>query len=153
MVEEISERGRAFWRSEAEWLVNPINTVGKMGRGIALEFKTRFPLMFRDYVSKCNSRSVVVGKPYIFCNKIVMFPTKDHYMNPSKEEWISEGIDHLFNIILGMKREERPKSIAFPALGCGTGGLSWDVVRPIMLESLEKFCNIGIKIEIFTPDL
>jgi uncharacterized protein YwgA/O-acetyl-ADP-ribose deacetylase (regulator of RNase III) len=119
-----------------------------MGKGIALEFKKRFPEMFRDYVNKCNSGQVKTGSPYVFDNgdgiKILNFPTKDHWRSPSRLSYVSEGLDWFVNNY----EKYGITSIAFPPLGCGNGGLSWKVVGPLMYQKLSL---LPIEIEIYAP--
>lgn len=73
-------------------IVNTINCVGVMGKGIALEFKKRYPEMFIDYVNRCKNREVKTGEPYVFynenCTKIINFPTKDNWRSPSRLSYI-----------------------------------------------------------------
>lgn len=122
--------------SPAQTLVNTINTVGVMGKGIALEFKRRYPSMFERYRGFCNDGSLTIGKLYLYKspNKWVLnFPTKKHWRGPSKIEWIETGLQHFAETY-----ESRGiTSIAFPQLGCGNGGLPWEQVRPLMQRYLE----------------
>ncbi len=127
-----------------EAIVNAVNTVGVMGKGLALLFKQRFPENFRDYAAACKSDAVRVGSMFVTMNPelggprwIINFPTKQHWKQPSKLEWIESGLADLKAVIL----KERIRSIAIPRLGCGLGGLDWTVVRPrivAMLESLPE---------------
>lgn len=137
-----------IFESKCLTIVNTVNCVGVMGKGIALEFKKRYPEMFFDYVNKCNAGQVKTGKPYVFYNgdgtQILNFPTKDHWRSPSRLSYVVEGLDWFvenyekFNIT----------SIAFPPLGCGNGGLTWGIVGPIMYQKLKE---LPIEIEIFAP--
>ncbi len=137
-----------IFESKCSTIVNTVNCVGVMGKGIALEFKKRYPEMFMDYVKKCNSGRVQTGKPYVFDNgdgtKILNFPTKDHWRSPSRLSFIIEGLKWFvenyekYGIV----------SIAFPPLGCGNGGLTWEVVGPIMYQ---KLSGLPIEIEIYAP--
>ncbi len=136
-----------LFNSEADTLVNTINCVGVMGKGIAKEFKKRYPLMFNDYVERCNRGLVRPGTPYYYQDdtvSIINFPTKDHWRSPSKLSYIIQGlewfVDNYSN--LGIK------SVAFPPLGCGNGGLSWQIVGPIMYEKLSP---LPIDIELYAP--
>lgn len=137
-----------IFESKAHTLVNTINCVGVMGKGIALEFKKRYPDMYEEYMYFCERGVVRPGKPYVyqdFCGaSILNFPTKDHWRSPSKLSYIISGLawfkEHY--------HEYRIPSIAFPPLGCGNGGLTWDVVGPVMYDSLK---DLPIDIEIYAP--
>ncbi len=123
--------------SKAQTLVNTVNCVGVMGKGVALEFKKRFPEMFADYVRRCKSKKVQLGRPYLFKRQdlpwILNFPTKDHWRSASRLEDIVRGLIHLREHY----REWGILSLAMPALGCGCGGLEWRVVAPVLSEHLE----------------
>lgn len=137
-----------IFESKCLTIVNTVNCVGVMGKGIALEFKKRYPEMFLDYVNKCNSGQVKTGTPYVFDNgngtKILNFPTKDHWRSPSRLSFVVDGLDWF------IKNYEKYEitSIAFPPLGCGNGGLAWEVVGPIMYQ---KLSGLPIEIEIYAP--
>ncbi|MDY0151078.1 MAG: macro domain-containing protein [Candidatus Cloacimonas sp.] len=128
--------------------VNTVNCVGVMGKGIAKLFKQKYPEMYDDYVDRCKTGEVEEGFPYlyedIFGNKILNFPTKDHWKGLSKLESIIKGLD----IFVLKYKEWRIQSIAFPPLGCGNGGLSWQQVGPVMYQKLSA---IDIPIEIYAP--
>ena len=134
--------------SKAETLVNTVNCVGVMGKGIASEFKNKYPEMFNEYKEMCKNKILKTGTlyPYVKDNKVVVlnFPTKNHWRSPSKLEYIIDGLKwfvenyELLDIT----------SIAFPPLGCGNGGLSWDSIGPIMYHYLHK---LPIDIEIYAP--
>lgn len=134
--------------SSMKTLVNTVNCVGVMGKGVALEFKKRYPDMFREYEARCKDKEVRPGKPYLYNDltgiSILLFPTKDHWRSPSKLEYIVQGLDWFVNHY----EELRIDSIAFPPLGCGNGGLKWEDVGPIMYQ---KLCSLPIDIEIFAP--
>lgn len=137
-----------IFESKMEVLVNTVNCVGIMGKGIASEFKKRYPEMFNEYKNQCNLHKIKPGElyPYLENNKIKLlnFPTKEHWRSPSKIEYVTEGLQWF------VENYERLgiKSIAFPPLGCGNGGLSWDYVGPIMYHYLK---NLPIEIEIYAP--
>lgn len=109
-------------------IVNTVNTVGIMGKGLALEVKTRWPKVYNVYKKACNLGLVCTGKMQvvstgIYTNNpkwIINFPTKQHWRNPSKLEWIEEGLKDLSRIITAYSIS----SIAIPKLGCGLGGLN-----------------------------
>ncbi len=137
-----------IFESKATTLVNTINCVGVMGKGVALEFKKRYPLMFKDYAEKCEAKAVLPGQPYYYNDltgaSVLNFPTKDHWRSPSKLSYIVDGLDWFVENY----NELGITSIAFPPLGCGNGGLSWDVVGPIMYRKLK---DLPIDIEIYAP--
>lgn len=128
----------SIFDSQCEVLVNPVNCVGVMGKGLALEFKKRYPEMFEDYVEMCEQRILRIGLVILTCNStLVLFPTKRHWRDSSKIEDIISGLNALGNVLAYridyMKREQ---SIAIPALGCGLGGLDWADVEPLIREKL-----------------
>lgn len=135
-----------------EALVNTVNTVGVMGKGLALMFKARFPENMREYVRACKASEVNIGQMFITDTNqfvgprwIVNFPTKQHWRNRSRMEWIVEGLQSLRIFLL----DNNIKSIAIPPLGAGLGGLSWPDVREqieLALSDLED-----IEILIFEP--
>ena len=137
-----------IFESKCSTMVNTVNCVGVMGKGIALEFKKRYPEMYLDYMNKCNAGMVKTGRPYLYetsvGSKILNFPTKDHWRSPSRLSYVVEGLEWFVNNYEKYKID----SIAFPPLGCGNGGLTWDVVGPIMYQ---KLSSLPIKIEIYAP--
>ncbi len=143
-----------------EALVNTVNTVGVMGKGIALMFKEAFPDNFVDYEHACKRREVRIGHMFVTETHalsgpkwIINFPTKKHWRQPSKLEWISEGLADLRHVI----QTKRIRSIALPPLGTGNGGLNWRDVRRlvehvfgdledvevIVYEPTEKYQNVA----------
>lgn len=136
-----------IFESKCTTIVNTINCVGVMGKGIALEFKKKYPEMFMDYVLKCDRGEVKPGLPYVYQGEnvsILNFPTKDHWRSPSRLSYVVEGL----NWFVENYQKYGIESIAFPPLGCGNGGLTWDVVGPIMYQ---KLCQLPIDIEIYAP--
>ena len=125
--------------ADAEALVNTVNTVGVMGKGIALMFKERFPENFRAYAAACKSGEVQLGRMFVTDNRqldgprwIVNFPTKDHWRSRTRLEWIESGMEDLLRVI----SERGIRSIAVPPLGCGNGGLEWRDVKPLLETTL-----------------
>ena len=118
-------------QSKAQALINTVNCVGVMGKGIALEFKKRFPEMFEDYRQRCEQGHVRPGMPYLYRSlvppQIVNFPTKDHWKSVSRIEDIEKGLEYL----LSHYREWEITSLAVPPLGCGNGQLEWRAVGPL----------------------
>ncbi|OHY76648.1 macro domain-containing protein [Priestia aryabhattai] len=137
-----------LFQSPAHVLVNTINTVGVMGKGIAKTFKEVYPEMFKDYQKLCEKNLLTVGKLWIYKtpNKwILNFPTKKHWRSPSKIEYIEEGLQKFVQYY----EEKGIDSIAFPPLGCGNGGLDWEnEVKPLMEKYLK---DLPIDIYIHLP--
>lgn len=120
-------------------VVNTVNTVGVMGKGIALMFKERYPANFKAYKAACKAGEVQVGRLFVTASDeldgprwIINFPTKQDWRNPTKPEWVQEGLKALREFI----GANLIRSIAIPPLGCGNGGLDWPVVRPWIESSL-----------------
>lgn len=131
-------------QSPAQVLVNTVNTVGVMGRGIALEFKRLFPEMYRQYRELCERGQFEIGMLWLYKgpNKWVLnFPTKKHWRNPSRIEYVEAGLRKFVNSYAGWGIH----SIAFPALGCGNGQLDFETqVKPLMEKYLRQ-----LPIEVF----
>ncbi|HTF70827.1 MAG TPA: macro domain-containing protein [Edaphobacter sp.] len=128
-------------------LVNTVNTVGVMGKGIALQFKQAFPDNFKVYEAACKRHEVVPGKMLVvpthrFDNPkcIVNFPTKRHWKGKSRIEDIEIGLSDLVDVI----RRENIRSIAVPPLGCGNGGLEWSTVRPKIEKALGQVPDVRV---------
>lgn len=133
MLEYVST---SLFDSPAETLVNTVNTVGVMGKGIAAEFKRRYPEMFVRYKEYCDRGALDIGQLYLYKtpNKWVLnFPTKKHWRNPSKVEYIEAGLIKFVQTYT----EWGITSVSFPQLGCGNGDLAWSTVRPLMEKHLE----------------
>ncbi|GEP92942.1 O-acetyl-ADP-ribose deacetylase (regulator of RNase III), contains Macro domain [Chitinophaga terrae (ex Kim and Jung 2007)] len=133
----------------AEALVNAVNTAGVMGKGIALQFKKRFPQNYNLYKQAAEAGQLETGKNFVVQNPttdpvkwIINFPTKKHWRSPSELEYVVAGLDDLRNVIKDLKI----KSIALPALGCGNGGLDWNIVKPILENKLESLVEVEILI-------
>ena len=116
----------------AEALVNTVNEVGVMGKGIALMFREAFPANTRAYTDAAKAGEIAVGKMFVTANPtlfgprwIINFPTKRHWRQPSQIEWVRTGLRDLVQVI----RERGIRSVAIPPLGCGNGGLEWAEVR------------------------
>ena len=121
--------------SKAQVIVNPVNTVGVMGKGLALAFKQRYPKMFEIYKQPCNNHHLVIGKLMLYHAPdrwILLFPTKENWRDSSKIEYLEAGLQKFVDSYA----EKGIISIAFPKLGCGNGGLSWDEVKPVMEKYL-----------------
>lgn len=133
--------------ADAEALVNTVNCVGVMGRGIALQFRNAFPDNFRAYKAACDRKEMASGKMFVvdlnrFENPrlVINFPTKAHWKGKSRLEDIKVGLVDLVRVL----REHRVKSVAIPPLGCGLGGLNWAEVRPLIEQSLAEVPNVEV---------
>ena len=133
--------------SEAVALVNTVNTVGVMGKGIALMFKDRFKLNYDLYRSACEDGEVKTGELFITKTNalvgpvwIINFPTKEHWRSKSKLIWISSGLEKLREFIV----ENKIESIAIPPLGSGNGGLDWRDVKPEIEKRLDNLENCQV---------
>ena len=137
-----------IFESEAQTLVNTVNCVGIMGKGIALEFKNRFPDMYEDYVRRCKAGKVRLGAPYLARRLmppwILNFPTKDHWRSVARLQDIIRGLEYLENHY----KEWAITSLAVPPLGCGHGQLEWRVVGPTLYRRLKR---LDIPVELFAP--
>lgn len=135
-----------------EALVNTVNTVGVMGKGIALMFKESFPENYRQYRAACDAGEVKLGKVFVTERRelmgpswIINFPTKKHWRGNSRLEWIADGLDDLQRVIT----EYNIHSIAIPPLGTGNGGLEWGDVRALMEDKL--FILSNTKVLVYEP--
>jgi O-acetyl-ADP-ribose deacetylase (regulator of RNase III)/uncharacterized protein YwgA len=137
-----------LFKSSAQTLVNTVNCVGVMGKGVALEFKNQFPDMYEDYVGRCRLGQVKLGYPYLYRRPvfpwIVNFPTKDHWRSVSRLDDIVAGLTYLEQNY----REWGITSLAVPPLGCGQGQLEWRVVGPTLYRHLRRF---EVPVEIYAP--
>lgn len=121
--------------SRAQTLVNAVNTVGVMGKGLAHEFKLRNPTMFQRYREICNQRALDIGKLWLWKGSrqwVLNFPTKRSWRQPSKLEYIEAGLKKFVQEY----ESKGIREVAFPRLGCGNGGLDWEEVRPLMEKYL-----------------
>lgn len=137
-----------IFNSKADVIVNPVNLVGIMGAGLAKQFKERYSKMFSIYKKACNKRLFVKGTLMLIQeedHRVLLFPTKNHWKDKSELDFISKGL-----LKFVMTYQERGiKSVAFPRLGCGLGGLKWEDVKPIMELYLE---NLPIDIYIYSDE-
>lgn len=126
-----------LFESPAQVIVNTVNTVGVMGKGLALSFKQRYPEMFERYKNACEKHMLTTGKLMLFYEAdhwLLMFPTKENWRNPSKLEYIEKGLMKFVSTYA----DKSITSVAFPKLGCGNGELNWDDVKPLMERYLKK---------------
>jgi O-acetyl-ADP-ribose deacetylase (regulator of RNase III) len=134
-----------------EALVNTVNTVGVMGKGIALMFKERFAKNYRSYSAACKAGEVETGKVHVTTvdelggpRWIVNFPTKRHWRSPSQMAWVTEGLHDLRRFLI----EQQVKSVAIPPLGAGNGGLNWPDVREQIVAVLS---DLEVDVVVFEP--
>lgn len=136
--------------SFCEAIVNTVNCHGRMGRGLALLFKRRFPAMFCAYKRDCDNDRVRVGTMHLWKNPlggwVVNFPTKDHWREPSRMEWIVAGLQDLAAVV----REKGIQSLAIPPLGCGLGGLHWYQVRAEIVRAHDQYWQ-DMKVVVYEP--
>lgn len=138
--------------SDAQALVNTVNTVGVMGKGIALQFKKAFPNNYKAYLDACKRNEVAIGKLFVTEDKnlnsgekiIINFPTKRNWRKPSEYSYIEAGLDDLIQVI----NKYQVKSIALPPLGAGNGGLKWEKVKKIIEQKLQ---HLDIEIFVYEP--
>ena len=138
-----------IFSTPAQTIVNTVNTVGVMGKGIALDFKKRYPDMFDKYKTACEKKKLKIGT-LMLCYEAdhwtLLFPTKEHWRNPSRIEYIEQGLMKFCNSYA----EYGITSIAFPKLGCGNGELDWNNVKPMMEAYLK---SLPIDVYIYTNTL
>jgi len=140
--------------ADVEALVNTVNTVGVMGKGVALQFKIAYPQMFKEYQKACKKGQVNIGKMFVYHNStisnpkyIINFPTKMHWKQDSDIKFIREGLKSLIEEI----KSNDIKSIALPPLGCGMGGLNWIEVLPLIHQAFKDVPDV--KTIVFPPTL
>ena len=135
-------------QSKAQTLINTVNCVGVMGKGIAQEFKNRFPEMFDDYAERCERKEVKPGVPYLYKTllppQIINFPTKDHWKSVSRIADIERGLQ----LLLSRYKEWGITSLAIPPLGCGNGQLEWKAVGPLIYKYASQ---MNIPVELYAP--
>lgn len=142
-----------FFDYQADIRINTVNCVGVMGAGVALQFKKRYPEMFKSYVEACNNKEIEPGKPHIWeeynllskCT-IINLPTKIHWRNSSKYEYIEKDLIWLRNYLMS---KDKNITVTIPALGCGHGGLNWDIIKQKILYYLK---DIKATLLLFEPN-
>ena len=143
----ITYKSGDLFSEDAEALVNPVNCVGVMGRGVALQFKRAWPENFDAYAAACRRREVQPGRMFVFERSapagpryIVNFPTKRHWRDKS----IIEDIDAGLSALVVEVRRRGIRSIAIPALGAGLGGLDWADVRPRIERAMRELPEVSV---------
>jgi O-acetyl-ADP-ribose deacetylase (regulator of RNase III) len=146
----LTYRDDSIFDSPAQTLVNTVNTVGVMGKGLALAFKQRYPQMYPIYRQRCREGTFTVGRLQLWRGPdhwVLNFPTKEHWANPSRLPYLEAGLDRFLKTYVG----QQITSIAFPRLGCTNGGLDWEgQVRPLM-ESRLRDVPIPVYIHLWAP--
>ncbi|WP_433463441.1 macro domain-containing protein [Spirillospora sp. CA-128828] len=144
----IVERTGDLLRDDAQALVNPVNTVGVMGKGLALQFKRAFPANFAAYAEACSEGRLRPGE--ILCvpvegdRWVLNFPTKRHWRARSRVEDVRTGLDALARVL----GERHIASVAVPPLGCGHGGLDWATVQPMIAAALG---SLKVDVRLYVP--
>lgn len=144
--------------AEVEALVNTVNTVGIMGKGIALMFKEAFPENFRSYAAACKQGEVQIGRMFVTERPplagsgggprwIINFPTKRDWRDRTRLEWVQAGLADLTRVL----QEKAIRSVALPPLGCGNGGLEWSAVRPLIEQALATLPSVEVLVYEPTP--
>ena len=140
-----------LFESKAVALVNTVNLLGVMGKGVALQFKNRYPQNFKLYKTACQTGNIAIGKLFVtredsvFGERIIInFPTKTDWRKPSEYSYIKEGLDDLIRVI----EEYQIESIAIPPLGAGNGGLNWGTVKNLICS---KLSGLDIDIYVYEP--
>jgi len=138
-----------MFEDRCEALVNTVNCVGIMGRGVALQFKERFPDNYKAYKRVCDAGGMAPGHIFVYDTGsmigprwILNFPTKRHWRGASRIEDVESGLDDLVKVI----EKLQIKSISMPPLGCGLGGLDWNEVRSRISDRLSALQNVSIKV-------
>lgn len=134
-------------QADAEALVNPVNCVGVMGRGLALQFREQYPANFTAYKEACRTKTLTPGVMLVHPlntqtnpRYLINFPTKDHWKGQSKLVYITSGLTALIASV----RQYQIASIALPALGCGLGGLRWEEVRPLIVAAFLPLPSVRV---------
>jgi O-acetyl-ADP-ribose deacetylase (regulator of RNase III) len=144
-------KGNIF-NSKCQTIVNTVNCVGVMGKGIALVHKLRYPQMYKEYKEHCKNKLIKTGLLWLYTKQenapwILNFPTKFHWKYPSKIEWIEQGLQKFVETY----EQKGITSVAFPLLGTHNGGLDADEIKNLMNHYLEK-CKINIEIYDYDPN-
>ena len=141
-----------IFESKAQAIVNTVNTVGVMGKGIALQFKKAFPNNYKAYLDACKTGEIKIGKLFVTKDKsvnsgekiIVNFPTKTDWRKPSEYSYIEDGLNDLIRII----QEAKIKTISIPPLGAGNGGLKWERVKELIER---KLGDVDVEVFVYEP--
>jgi len=150
----IKEGSVDFFTSDCSLLVDPVNCVGVQGKGLALEFKKRYPEDDKAYIEACRDGRLKIGDPVVWYKNaqrpVVWFPTKWHYSEKSTLDGVKIGITKLLAMMRSSRWPKELDSAAFPALGCGLGGLKWEDVGGILVENLQTAPS-WMRFELYPP--
>lgn len=142
-------QGNLLKQDDVDAIVNTVNCVGVMGKGIALQFKNKWPANYQQYEVACKKKLVKTGHMFVHDsgglvkpNFIINFPTKDHWRGNSKIEYIKDGL----NDLVGQIKQLNIKSIAIPPLGCGNGGLDWNEVKPLIEHAFSNLPEVEVRL-------
>lgn len=142
-------QGDLLRQDAVDAIVNTVNCAGVMGKGIALQFKNKWPLNYRAYEAACKAKEVRPGRMFVFDsgglikpNYIINFPTKDHWRGKSQIEFIRDGL----NDLVAQVKRLGIRSVAIPPLGCGNGGLDWNEVRPLIVDAFASLPNVEVRL-------
>jgi O-acetyl-ADP-ribose deacetylase (regulator of RNase III) len=142
-------QGDLLKQDDVDAIVNTVNCVGVMGKGIALQFKNKWPENFRRYAIACKAGQVRLGRMFVYDaggllkpHYIINFPTKDHWREASQLKFIRDGLVDL----VAQVRRLNICSIAIPSLGCGNGGLEWKDVHPLIREAFEPLSDVQVRL-------
>lgn len=144
------EPNKTVFDVSAQTIVNTVNCDGFMGKGLALEVKRRFPSVFAKYQMLCNKGQMKIGKLQLVKAHdqwVLNFPTKNHWRGKSRMSFLEAGLKNF----KATYRRRGITSVAFPPLGCGSGGLHWKEVEPLMRDYLERISDLEIYICLGTP--
>lgn len=148
----IFKTGDLLAQGDIDAIVNTVNCVGVMGKGIALQFKQKWPANFKFYADACKRGAVKTGQMLVYDsggllqpNFIINFPTKQHWRGASQLAWIESGLVDL----VAQVRHLGIRSIAVPPLGCGNGGLDWAVVKPLIAQAFAALPHVSV--HVFEP--
>lgn len=141
--------GDLLTQDDVDAIVNTVNCVGVMGKGIALQFKNKWPANFAQYAAACEAGEMRPGRMFVHDSGglvkphyIINFPTKEHWRGPSKLSFIREGLADLITHV----RRLKIRSIAIPPLGCGNGGLEWTEVRPLIERAFGSLPEVDVRL-------
>ena len=148
--------GADLFAQDCTAIVNTVNCVGAMGKGLALEVRKRWPDCDQEYRRLCRQGRITPGSATLWRNPrpqpgqpqaVLNFATKDHWRNPSRLDWIEQGLPALIELI----QREGLTSVAVPPLGCGLGGLDWNAVKPRIIKAIQPLAKQGVRVVICAP--
>ena len=151
MAEVIVIHGGNIFESPAQALVNPVNTVGVMGAGLARQFRDRYPAMYQSYRADCRRGQLAPGRVRVYRTDdgrtVICLPTKRHWRDNSRPEYVQTGLQALSR---WTAEQSDPVSVAVPPLGCGLGNLDWRQVRPMLIQAVRAMPE-AVTVYIYAP--